>query len=360
MSEEHPSVIELTPQGRGALSTLRVSGAGAMAVVEKFFRARNHRPLGALGLGRPTVGLFGPEHGEQVVILCRDEETVDIHCHGGPAVVAMLVETLQKAGCRLLRWQNWAVEQETTPFAAAALAALAEALTERVAAILLDQYHGALSRALEKISQAVLQGNIRSAREQIDTLLARAELGRRLVQPWSVVLTGRPNVGKSSLLNALVGYNRAIVHHAPGTTRDALTHVTAIDGWPVELCDTAGLGKAASAEEQAGIQLAQQRLAQADLVILVCDYSQVWTEDDQALVEAFPEALLVHNKCDLPATSTRPPGVMTSALTGEGLTKLQEVVSRRLVPQPPPPGAAVPFTPEQVAAIEHWASRIGS
>ena len=114
-----------------------------------------------------------------------------------------------------------------------------------------------------------------------------------------MVLAGRPNVGKSSLMNALAGHGRSIVHHAPGTTRDAVTLTTAIDGWPVELCDTAGLRPAGDALESAGIERAQERLARADLVVLVCDQSMPWSAEDQALLDQWPEAVLVHNKCDL-------------------------------------------------------------
>ena len=124
-----------------------------------------------------------------------------------------------------------------------------------------------------------------------------------------MVLAGRTNVGKSSLLNALAGHGRAIVHHVPGTTRDAVTVATAIDGWPVELCDTAGLRPPDDAVERAGIELARERLAEADLVVLVADRSRPWSAEDQALRDQWPGAVLVHNKCDLPASAgERPAG----------------------------------------------------
>ena len=152
---------------------------------------------------------------------------------------------------------------------------------------------------MDEIRQAIDRGRDDAARRQIDALLARADLGRHLVQPWRVVLAGRVNVGKSSLINALAGYGRSIVHPSPGTTRDAVTVTTAIDGWPVELCDTAGLRSGGDAVERAGIELARERLAQADLAILVFDRSAAWSAEDQALCDQWPGGLLVHNKCDL-------------------------------------------------------------
>ena len=284
---------------------------------------------------------------------------------------------------------------------------MADARTERTAAILLDQYHGALGRELEEIRQANDRGETSLARRRIDDLLARAELGRHLTRSWSVVLAGRPNVGKSSLLNALAGYDRAIVHPTPGTTRDAVTFATAIDGLPVELCDTAGLrsvstsprplgeGQGVRAEtatdaaltltlsqgergqndnnvnsgadipvclvessnsgrqeclphygekcgltlsqrereqnhvERAGIQLAYERLAKADLVILITDRTEPWSEADQSLLDQWPQALLVHNKCDLPlAQGSRPTGLSISALRGDGMDVLLAEISR--------------------------------
>ena len=171
----------------------------------------------------------------------------------------MIEESLVSAGCRRVAWRDWIRTQCDDPIAAAALAALAEARTERTAAILLDQYHGALGRAMEEIRQDFDRGNATSAHQRIDLLLARAKLGEHLTRPWSVVLAGRANVGKSSLMNALAGHRRSIVHPAPGTTRDAVTLGTAIDGWPVELCDTAGLREAEDALEQAGINTTLRR-----------------------------------------------------------------------------------------------------
>jgi tRNA modification GTPase len=189
-------------------------------------------------------------------------------------------------------------------------------------------------------------------------LLARATVGLHLTTPFRVVLAGRPNVGKSSLINALVGYERAIVFDQPGTTRDVVTAATAIDGWPVELADTAGLGESRDAIELAGMELARGRLAAADAIVLVFDKSLAWSAEDDALAAAWPDALIVHNKCDLPLARgpERPAGIDTSTVTRLGIDRLLERVASTLVPVAPPPGAAMPFTREQVdrlrAALE--------
>jgi tRNA modification GTPase len=319
------------------------------------------------------IGAGGDRPGEEVVVCRRGGNAVELHCHGGLAAVAAIEEALTVAGCRPIAWRQWAEGQSSDPIAAAAIIALAEACTQRTAAILLDQYHGALRRAMGEVQTAIDAGDADRAQGQTKTLLSRCGLGRHLTRPWSVVLAGRSNVGKSSLMNALVGHPRAIVHATPGTTRDAVTARTAIDGWPVELCDTAGLRTTDDPVERAGIQRAERRLAAADLAVLVCDASTPWSAEDQAVLDGLGGAhvpvcqtdilvgrqecpphrrtILVHNKCDLPiAAAGRPAGLLTSALRG-GIEPLWAAIAAELVPEPPPPGAAVPFTPEQVEMV---------
>jgi tRNA modification GTPase len=354
MSEPRPlRVIQLTPPGRGAVATLRVEGPGATEAVQTEFRARGGCPLAATPLNRPTVGHFGGERGEEVVVCRRSEETVEVHCHGGSAAVARTEQALVAAGCQMLGWREWAAPAHGDPVTTAALQALADAPTERTAAILLDQYHGALARELSEIRQAADRGDSDAARRQRDAIRARIALGRHLIRPWRVVLAGRVNVGKSSLINALAGYRRSIVHPAAGTTRDAVTVATAIDGWPVELCDTAGLRTGGDPLEVAGIQRAYERIARADLIVLTSDQSAAWSGEDQRLIERWPDALVVHNKSDLAAAAgDRPGGVKTSAARGDGIDALLRAIARRLVPNPPPAGAAVPSTEKQIAALD--------
>jgi tRNA modification GTPase len=186
----------------------------------------------------------------------------------------------------------------------------------------------------------------------LESLLHRANIGLHLVHPWRVVIAGPPNVGKSSLLNALLGYERAIVFDQPGTTRDVVAAQAALDGWPIELFDTAGLRESRDALEAAGIDLARQKLAEADLVLLVFDASASWTPADAEMLSQWPSALVVHNKCDLaPVPFDRPTGLLTSALTGERIGELIEQIIARLVLESPRPGDAVPFTLRQVELL---------
>lgn len=351
-----PIIVQLTPPGRGAIATLLVEGPRVATLIGSHFRAAGARPLDQCPLRQLIFGQFsvGSHPYEEVVVCRRSEQSVEVHCHGGHVAVTRIRKMLVERGCRAVSWQDWAAGQHEDSLAASARISLAHARTERTAAVLLDQYHGALRRAVEAIRHSLRSGDAASALLGLRALLAHAETGRHLTRPWRVVLAGLPNVGKSSLINALVGYQRAIVHAAAGTTRDVVSAATAIDGWPLELADTAGLGEARHALELAAFELAHRQLASADLVVLIFDFSQPWTAQDQALMESRPDGLVVHSKCDLPAyvDSQRPEGLSTSALTGLGIEELVLAIAGRLVPDPPRPGAAVPFTSDQIGHLE--------
>jgi tRNA modification GTPase len=353
-------IVQLTPPGRGAVATLLIEGPGTVRAAEELLYFKSGKKWATQPAERPIFAHFGGENGEEVVVRRRSvddrfgcpnrAESLELHCHGGFAAIRAIEIAFVERGFSPLSWKDWIAENDEDPIAAAARIALADTRTERTAAILLDQYRGALRRALDdrKITVA-----------QIEAILERAPLGLHLTKPWRVVLIGEPNVGKSSLLNALVGYRRAIVHHTPGTTRDVVAAQTAFEGWPVELCDTAGLRAghpetAAEIEaiERAGIELTRRQIARADLLLMIFDAGKPWTVAEEAFRERYPQALLIHNKADLPRPAdNRPEGIFVSALTGEGIEDLPRRIANRLVPHPPPPGAAVPFTEEQVEML---------
>jgi tRNA modification GTPase len=346
----------LTPAGRGAVATVLVAGHNAPAIVGRHFRPASGRPLASLPFGQIVFGRWGAEPGEGLVVVGRGPEHVEIHCHGGNAAVAAVLDTLTQAGCETTPWQAWAHDGRRDRIEAEALECLARAATERTAAILLDQYTGALRRAIDEIARWLstpYDAGLAAARDALRTLDARASLGRRLAAPFQVVLAGRPNVGKSSLINALLGYRRSIVYDEPGTTRDVVTAITALEGWLIELSDTAGLREGGGPLEAAGVQLTGRRAAQADLIALVFDASRPWSADDERLLADWPGALVVHTKADLPPDTSRPrpPGVPASGVAPAGTEGLAMAIVTRLVPTPPPPGAAVPFTERQIAAL---------
>jgi tRNA modification GTPase len=241
---------------------------------------------------------------------------------------------------------------------------LALAQTARTAAILLDQERGAFLSALQAIEHAAEVGSTPDLVERLFALKRYAEVGRHLTTPWRVVVAGAPNVGKSSLVNALSGFQRSIVAPTPGTTRDVVRTLIAIDGWPVELADTAGLRSAVSEIESEGIWQARQTMAAADLCVWVVDATAetpVWPGVmtpgclSAGVSGETSQLLLVLNKVDAePAWDLNEArgAIHVSARTGTGLVELCADIVERLVPDPPGAGAAVPFTPQLAAAIE--------
>jgi tRNA modification GTPase len=335
-------------------------------MVEPLFTSASGRRLADVPLRRIVFGRIGGAEGEEVVVCRRARDEVEVHCHGGIAAVRALVERLVARGCRQVSWQDWLRRACGDPLKAAAHIALADAPTERTAAILLDQFHGALSHAVGDIVAAIKSANWQQAARAIDALLAHRDVGMHLTTPWRVVIAGPTNVGKSSLINAIAGFERAIVSPQPGTTRDVVTTTTAIDGWPVELADTAGIGAPEDELESAGIVLAEKMVAGANLVVVVDDATRPADVERDDVFPAFLSSrargrvVRVLNKIDLlPAGLSEMPScdpsrrvVRTSAITGAGVAALIAAIAEALVPSPPAPGSAVPFSTEQFAALQ--------
>lgn len=193
---------------------------------------------------------------------------------------------------------------------------------------------------------------------QLERLASLAPLGRRLTSPPRVVIAGPPNVGKSSLLNALAGYQRSIVSPTAGTTRDVVGVELAFDGWPVRVSDTAGLRTAGEQLEAAGVELTERELKSADLIVWVLDNTSREPEYPPGHIRR--RLLVVVNKCDEPCAWANPRDASrrlnVSATTGAGVPQLVGEIVRRLFPVVPQPGEAVPFTPELCAAVKRAAT----
>jgi tRNA modification GTPase len=323
------------------------------------FRAANGRPLGDQPTGRVVFGRWGNDAVEEIVVCLIDDQTLEIHCHGGEAAASRILSDCAQVGCRVVPW-NEMVRFAQGVLEAELLEALSRATTLRTAEILLEQSNGLLRAELESLAHE-------SDREQlvarIAALLRWADFGLHLTRPWRVVLAGRPNVGKSSLANALLGYTRSIVFDQPGTTRDVVTATTAIDGWPIEFSDTAGLREGSEPLEAAGIERARGALAEADLAILLIDISQPANDEDRALLTALPTAIVVAHKCDLPRwegpnawnAEAAIKWLPVSSKTSDGVDRLLQAISKRLVPDSPPASTPLPVTERQVSLLREAA-----
>ena len=360
-------VSVLTPPGRSAIAVVEVAGPRSVEVVDACFLAANRRALGEQPLNAIRFGRWLAAEGEELVVCRTAEATVEVHCHGGQAAVRAVVASLADRDCVTQTWQQHVVATSASMIQAEARIALASCVTDRTAAILLDQLEGALEGELRAILSYLQLHDLKSVSEGLDTLRARSSLGLHLTDPWRVVLAGPPNVGKSSLINALVGYERAVVFDQPGVTRDVVTATTVIAGWPVELADTAGLRAANSSIEAAGVALARQVLANADLVLLVDEFRAVGSGDEQSEptwaiekeLELAPHQSMLRlaNKVDLAPAGWQAsvPSLPISATTGDGVVELVDAIGDALVASPPPASGPAPFTRRQVDLIDAFA-----
>lgn len=358
MQTTSPSIAFLmTALGRGAVASIRLQGdIGILDGQDKNERPLFHSARGLscreLPLNDVVFGHWQTGAREEIVICRVAVDVTEIHCHGGKAAVERLLEALQARGCRISDWKQHLYETKTT-LEAECLIAMTSATTQRTAELLLAQ-----QRLLPRRITELMTLDSKLCRLGIEELLRRGNVGVHLVRPWSVVLCGRPNVGKSSLINALVGYKRSIVYDEPGTTRDVVHAETALDGWPLEFSDTAGLRANAEQLEEMGIAKARRQMESADLLVVVIDGSQAITDEDRRLLNEHPQHLAVLSKSDLPMhrdarNLVRSHGSIctVSAVAETGIKDLQERVVKLLIPESPASTTPLPFTSRQLECL---------
>ena len=365
-----------TPAGAGAIGILRLSGPQAADIAAAVFR-----PLGKGGLlDHPVRTLVYGDlldgEGEPIDrVLCTysrgpssytGEDTAELHCHGSPMVLTLGLEALFAQGARqagpgeftqraflngrLDLAQAEAVadllDAQSREGARHAAGQLSGALSRRVGEIysalvdLMAHFHAVLDYPDEDIdpfTQEQLARDLTRQETALERLLATYRRGRQLSRGVRCAIVGRPNAGKSSLLNALVGYERAIVTDIPGTTRDTVEETVELGGVPLRLIDTAGLRESEDPIEQLGVERSRAAMEEAELILVLVDRSAPVTEEDGDLLaraRTLAPTILVRTKGDLPAArdpfvnlETLPLVATISTRTGEGLDDLARVIA---------------------------------
>ncbi len=354
-----PIAALATPPGRAALALVRLSGTGAFAVAARVVRGfRDDHPR------HSTLATFVGAAGEPIdrglytvfpaPASYTGEDMVELSCHGGQLAPARLLAALHAAGARPAApgefTRRAVLNGKLDLVQAEAVGDLIDATAPAQARAALRQLEGGLSRRLAELREALvgaqallsyeidfpgeddgpvpparIAGELDTVREQIRHLLATAPSADRMRQGALLVLAGRPNAGKSSLLNALLGIERALVTEVPGTTRDTIEAATDFLGWPVRLADTAGLWEPSQRVDQLGVEVSRRYLAAADLVLLCAEAGRALGPDEHAIMAERP-TLLIRTKGDLhpePATE----GVTVSVITGQGLDALRSAAA---------------------------------
>lgn len=378
MTEDTISQIA-TPHGAGGIGIIRVSGGEAFTVARAVFRPA-HGELTEIAPYRARYGQVMAADGSVIddcILLpmraphsYTGEDTVELQCHGGTVILREVLLRTWEAGARpaaageftkraflngrldLARAEGvmQLIAAKSARSARAARERLAGALSEEITAIR-HRLLGAIARIeagidfpeddIPAASAAALREDIDAALAEVQRLLTGANAGRILREGVKTVIVGRPNVGKSSLLNALIGTERAIVTDVPGTTRDVIEEEISIAGIPLRLLDTAGLRAAEDAVEQIGVARTEQHLEDAELVLAVFDSSSALTEEDQELIARLrdmnADTIILCNKEDcarvLSVTDfdgVNAPVLMISAQAGTGLDALRETIAARV------------------------------
>ena len=359
----------LTPSGRGAVAVISVQGDVATSAIDKFFRVASGRPVQELSVGRVCFGHWiGADAGssaEDVVVIRRAAKTVEVSCHGGTAAVERILSDLRELGVGDVSWQDQ-LAGTGTDLEAELQELLSRTTTRRAALKLLElqETQPAGIRQLMTSAEAILSEPAQNVDDAKARLLAELDasfkwtsFGLHLTEPWSIVLAGRPNVGKSTLMNVLTGFDRAIVYDEPGTTRDVVSSDTALDGWPVRLLDTAGIRDATGEIERQGVLRSRQAMEKADCICLLLDASSPLTDDDEQLMREVAASgtpsILVASKSDLISAwdTNRVNALPVSATTESGIDGLIEALAIALVPEIPPVAAVFPVSNRQVTCL---------
>jgi tRNA modification GTPase len=358
------TVCLLTPTGRGAVGTLRY--VGPPELIDCYFSAANGKGVAAQPIGRIVFGHWGRTNSEDLVIGRISETIVEIHCHGGMQASQRIIDDLKASQVKLINWATL-LEQQHGIFAQELTAIVTGALTTRCLNVALAQAAGILANEINDLCQRLSLPGIAGQWPQIEAelvaLLNRSRVGLRLSQPWKVVLTGPPNVGKSSLMNALLGYERSVVFDQPGTTRDVVTGLTAFFGWPCLLQDTAGLRETTDPLEADGVARAKTTVTEADCILELFDQSRpvdsATSEHEGKMIQPASPRILVAHKADLPGGRPIPDdAILVSSVTRSGLKELIAAIIRRLVPVEPSPTAAMLCATRQLTLAKQALSAI--
>lgn len=333
-----------TAIGEGGIGIIRISGSKAIAIADKLFTSRSGKKVTDFPSHQVMYGnIIDPFTGEtidEVILLVMRaprsytcEDVVEIQCHGGPVPLKRILDLTLAQGARLAEPGEFTkraflngrldlaqaesvidiIRSKTDTSLKIAVGNLSGRLSEQVRNLrqsilrMLAQLEAAIDYPEEDIEEAAaadVAQLIIEAKSQLTTLLATAQTGRILREGLSTVIIGKPNVGKSSLLNALLREKRAIVTDIPGTTRDIIEEYVNIGGVPLKIIDTAGIRDTADVVEQIGVERAKALVDQADLILLLLDSSTPLSPEDRSVLELLPgkQAIVLINKSDLPAS----------------------------------------------------------